>query len=1070
MRFWRSVSLGDVLILGVIGSVICDPACTNSDITTLGSNDPLGTLASLCNSQTSLSSCSGALGANLTPGCTACLTNFVGSRVLNGKTGELCFEEHMADSQSCSLSGWNAVFLQDCAKPICGTSDVTVLGAVSPVAKLVTSCSGDHQTLATCAADSGVSSDCQLCISNEVSLLSIGEVPADTCFAQQLAPNPTCNIGDLDSLLIQHCYRIEHPLPPDPSVCAAASMSSDWYNGLMYCGLAKANVSLATCLGSAPGGDYTVLGEVIANQTTCATSCVAGFHSAVKTLSIYDPAWKAACLGTTNGTWDSGSSFTTIRSAGCLRGLKDAIETFNTCAVNMYDIVTGATNKRCSLNDATTLNVASTPLSAVLQSVGGLAAVRFPLQTSCSTCANEFADTVYATMTALPDNCGSPYYGVANCTFGIESALAAYVSCSGGHEIYTSTVMNSCTVDSVHNDLVERPFNSFYRCSQKGNGESPINCDETGGWFKMAFAYRSWPGLGVDCNGCWWRLRQAVLEGCTRGMSRQQCVKQMTDNNAIARFALCSGYQLVTDVTNCAAELDRNVSALVDYSAMLARVLIAVNGNSEVTGLTKPTGFACETCYTSLAANMKLLLTAASEDVRNTCGTTPYASGCTDTLEPALAYFEDCSGVSMRTCSASQVAELRSKNFRAMLLNAVVGGSSIAFQIEIMGFQVVTSTTLPCLSCMQNLITALSTNVSALTSTCDLSRPYGGYSCWFSSALRNFELCAGFGVNSPFAPTFTINSTVVKPSIPRNASLDNAICGSSCGTDFTSVVNDPHMILNFTKTLLGSRDNLPPSLQAALAASDTSALDSETQKNITLIAGTAAIYGGSVGAYLSSIVAGLNSDGSPLSVQQENLGTFLGAISFADSSSPTTIAVVAAVASGDTAGGSPAVKALASIVDHVPDGIPPVAASNLLSIAVGSFSPMSPLLNNLNFIIGRANLDTADPTSANSAPALVDLAAGSSNSTCISLIAGAMNRVVASTQGVAAVIDALSAGRSANTSTMADLLKIATEQALSAVDAAALAQKIMSNSQRPQASIALSVVFLPMGSLVGSIL
>jgi hypothetical protein len=154
----------------------------------------------------------------------------------------------------------------------------------------------------------------------------------------------------------------------------------------------------------------------------------------------------------------------------------------------------------------------------------------------------------------------------------------------------------------------------------------------------------------------------------------------------------------------------------------------------------------------------------------------------------------------------------------------------------------------------------------------------------------------------------------IRSSIPRDTGLDSAICGSSCGIDFTAVVNDPIQILNFTKTLLGSRTNLPLTLQTAIGASDTSSLDLETQKNLTLIAGTAAIYGGSVGLYLANVVAGANADGSALSKQQTNLGSLLSAIAFADSSSPNTVSVIAAVASGDTAGASPAVQALDRVV------------------------------------------------------------------------------------------------------------------------------------------------------------
>lgn len=155
-------------------------------------------------------------------------------------------------------------------------------------------------------------------------------------------------------------------------------------------------------------------------------------------------------------------------------------------------------------------------------------------------------------------------------------------------------------------------------------------------------------------------------------------------------------------------------------------------------------------------------------------------------------------------------------------------------------------------------------------------------------------------------------------------------------------------------------------------------------------------------------------------------------------------------------------KALAGIMAYATDGLTnSEGASALLSLALGSYDRGNTRLSNLAGILGATDVD-----SVNEANAFIDLVRGKSSNICLNVVSQG-KFVRASPSAVAAIGDALTDGRDANETTMAEIIT-ASNQAVSQADAELVALMMITNGYSSNSSLQEAVPKAFSLALIGS--
>lgn len=664
----------------------------------------------------------------------------------------------------------------------------------------------------------------------------------------------------------------------------------------------------------------------------------------------------------------------------------------------------------------------------------------------------------------LPSGCGNEYYGVSPCVAATTTASTQFSICSGGQTINTDIIPNQCDSSWAGNDLVERIWNEVYACTRYNSLEFFQTCTST--TTSLMFAGVNYAALTANCQTCWTTFRDRVWQSCRTAKTKSQCLEQLLTLNYLSDYEVCVGDALVTTPTTCHPLVDlASNTTFLDYQSVLSSVVTAKLSNSMVSNIVKPTTRACSVCYDSLSFNLQNRLTGASNSILLACRDEPFGLDCVDSatygIGPALEYFEHCAGFSMGRCSASHRDILLDNGLRGHIANAVVNGSSIATLLDDLDLSV-NSRNLPCMSCITKLVTTLSTNVEGFTSTCNVSLLHGGNGCVLSQAFKDFESCSGFALKPRHSYRFPLSGIVNRgEEIPSNTILDSAVCGINCAyhVDLETVLLDKHETLTIAKRVLSSMtSSLPIGLRAAIQTSDMTVLDQATQRNLTLISGFSTIYGGSLGVYVTNILIGAAANGI-----QSNIGYFLNGITLLQAQDPYMVAMLASAITYDVATAPSAVKALAGIITFAADGFTsPEVLSTLLSLALGSYDRESARLSNLAAILG-----ATDVNSVNEANAVIDLVRGQSSNICLNVVSQGIQFVRASQSAVTAISGALTDGRDANVTTVAQII-LGSNQAVSQADAELVALMMITNGYSSNASLQEAVPKAFSLALIGS--
>ncbi len=274
---------------------------------------------------------------------------------------------------------------------------------------------------------------------------------------------------------------------------------------------------------------------------------------------------------------------------------------------------------------------------------------------------------------------------------------------------------------------------------------------------------------------------------------------------------------------------------------------------------------------------------------------------------------------------------------------------------------------------------------------------------------------------------------VSNPNITINATLDQALCGPAC-YDPVDVLVDDTAALGLAQAVLESIPNLPPSLASILSASDPTTLSTDDQRNMKVLTGMAALYGGSTAVYVANILGGTNLD--PV---QENVASLVSVLDPTTASDPATMAAFASIVTGDVAGKPQALVTAASIIS-LGDGLTGDGAGPLMRLAAGVVDPNDKKLENLGALVSSVAITTPD-----AANALIDFAAGTGTGVW-GIVGKAAGLVGLNPDLVNAITNDLGSGRSAGEAVMTNILVGATQGKVPAGDAADLAQKCLAST------------------------
>ena len=946
---------------------------------------------------------------------------------------------------------------------VCSEADMLKIGSSSWVSYGL-SCTNNYGDylygLDECAARIGLSSDCRKCIEANVGAVAFPGGQGGFCFMDYQNYGYACNMDALDTAFQQYCdptvsTTATTTTPPQNNWCNATSISARWYPTIIQCVTSYQGLSLLDCVNLSVDPVAGLVDVLSDNTNYCGSTCVANLVTDLRVLFLANPSMKTVCLN--GNVWNDNLSPSGITSVPCLRFLRDAIESFNSCAFSGLDLVTATADRRCSDRGAVLLNKVDTPYFTVMANIGvDPQPIEFdPTISSCASCADEYSISVFNSLNGVrPPGCETTFYGFAPCVSGTSDASIQFSICSGGQTISTDAPPSQCDNSWAGNDLLERIWNEVYACTRYNSQAYYQNC--TSETSSLIFAGVNYTALTVPCQTCWTTFRDRVWQSCSTAKTKSECLQTLVTLNYLSDYEVCVGDALVTTPTTCHPWLDLNSNTtFLDYQSVLSSVVTAKLSNSSVSDIVKPVNKPCSVCYDSLSVNLQKRLSGASDDTVTACRDQPFGLACVDNVTygigPALEYFEHCAGFSLRKCSESQRNTLLDNGLSRLIVNAAVTGSSIATLVDNLGLAV-SSNDLPCMSCATKLVATLSTNVAAFNSTCNMSLVYGGPSCAFSQALKDFESCSGFALSPRYTYPFQLSGIINRgDEIPAITNLDSAVCGVNCpySVDIETVLSDKVQTLTIAQRVLSSMTvTLPVGLRAALKLGDMTLLDETTQRNLTLIAGFSTIYGGSLGVYITNILIGEASSGI-----QTNIGYLLGVVTLTQARDPYTVAVLASAITNDVVYAPAAVKALAGVIAYATDGLSTTAVTNtLLALALGTYARTVTRLTNLYAILGATSV-----TTVNQANGVIDLIRGRSSNICLNVISQGIQLAQASPSAVTAIGRSLTDGRDANETTMSQILLGASDQAVSQADADLVALMMIVNGYSSNATLRAAV-------------
>ena len=597
-------------------------------------------------------------------------------------------------------------------------------------------------------------------------------------------------------------------LPKNVCSTTTSFTSGGWFQPIAVCAGARSQLtqftqaSLETCVSglnpvafggpAIPGLLLTHLRDASRDATHACTTCVVNLANSLVDLFEYEYV-RGLCIGGSSGAWLW--TYNDVITALCASALRVAVDAFNACADNGFEIVSGSALSRCTVSEfkdlQTNFDVYET-IAPIAMTNGGPAIARnyvyefagltdavAALSAPCATALDNFVDGLGTMTSGVSTNCwaigftpvADPLNGSCVADTIMTGLLSAFTTNSDGYVL--STVESTHCTEAVDISLINdtlRPYQALTKCATETNLANRKACVSVlNGVFDIVDA-------NLDCYLCFLNYMEdvsvdgAMLADCLVDPSKPICsLVGNSMNGPLYKFAMCSGFEMNTDVTKCTT-VEKNLlgAPFSSYTQLVtcglfatASERLACLANVHTLYDMQDSTSGCLSCYWAFIEDVQAM-NAVNANLGLVCRN-PFQSACktalTGTGKP-LDRFYECSGIRLVvdsgiTCSTTQFETLTDINlpFESVVSFAFTSATMTeaiydfdTYLTAEMDARSLEWTDIPCVSCFYDLIRSGFSLPLAAKEICYADVGSDECSFVYGVGLETFFACSGHAV------------------------------------------------------------------------------------------------------------------------------------------------------------------------------------------------------------------------------------------------------------------------------------------------------------------------------------